>query len=160
MAKQPQPHLGSTTGGVQSKNLLPDRTQQKVLDSKADGNPAGTLKSLVRRLTTKVRPSKTKEASLPAGHETAENKLAGFMSRNPALYRPAGDVSRHSNLEIPEPVARPRQMSRSQRAMERLENPLILDPTPTAELEEQEKARETMRQSRTARFRNRLEEYF
>ena len=107
-----------------------------------------------------MRPSKTKDASLPAGQETAEDKLAGFMSRNPALYRPAGEESKSPNLEIPEPVARPRQLSRSQRAMERLENPLILDPTPPAELEEQKKAKETMRQSRTARFRNRLEEYF
>ena len=160
MAKQPQPHLGSTTGGVQSNKLSPDLTHQQVLDSKADGTPSGTIKSLVRRLTTKVRPSKTKEASLPADYETAEDKLAGFMSRNPALYRPAEEESRHPNLEIPEPIARPRQLSRSQRAMERLENPLILDSAPTAKLEEQEKAKETMRQSRTARFRNRLEEYF
>ena len=137
--------------------LSPDLTNQQISGLKADGTPAGTVKSLVRRLTTKVRPSKTKES---AGHETAEDKLAGFMSRNPALYRSVEDKSRHPNLEIPEPIARPRQLLRSQRAMERLENPLILDPTPTAELEEQEKAKETMRQSRTARFRKRLEEYF
>ena len=160
MAKQPQSHAGSTDGGVQSNKLSPDLTHHRTPDLKADKTPAGHVKSLVRRLTKKVRPSKTKDASLPAGHETAEDKLAGFMSRNPALYRPAEEESTRPNLEIPEPVARPRQLSRSQRAMERLENPLILDPTPPAELEEQEKAKETMRQSRTARFRNRLEEYF
>ena len=160
MAKQPQPRAGSTNGGVQSNMLSPDLTHQQIPDVKADGTPPGNVKSLVRRLTTKVRPSKTKEASLPAEHETAEEKLAGFMSRNPELYGPAEEESKRPNLEIPEPVARPRQLSRSQRAMERLENPLILDPTPITELEEQEKAKETMRQSRTARFRKRMEEYF
>ncbi|KAM0801546.1 hypothetical protein BDR22DRAFT_906195 [Usnea florida] len=157
MAKQPQ---SSTAGGVQPIKLSPDLTPHQSPDLKADKTTAKHVKSLVRRLTTKVRPSKTKDASLPAGQETAEDKLAGFMSRNPALYRPADDELKRPNLEIPEPVARPRQLSRSQRAMERLETPLILDPTPPAELEEQEKAKETMRQSRTARFRNRLEEYF
>ena len=118
----------------------PDLTYQRIPDSRADGTPPQIVKILVRRLTTKVRPSKTKEASLPAEHKTVEDKLVGFMSRNPALYQPAEQESKSPNHEIPEPVARSRQLSRSQHAMERLENPLILDLTPTAELEEQESA--------------------
>lgn len=150
----------ATTEGALPSMESPSLEKQRLSEAKPEEIPPSNIKKLVRKLTRKVKPSKKKDASLPEEQESAEDKLAGFMSRNPNLFVPAEEESKQASLEIPEPVARVRALSRSQRELERLENPLILDPTPAEEVEEQKRNRETMRQSRTARFRKRLEEYF
>ena len=154
----------TTTEGAQPSMKSPSSGKQRLSEAKPEEtHPSNNIKKLVRKLTKKVKPSKDKtDASLPEEQESAEDKLAGFMSRNPDLFMPAEEeeASKQASLEIPEPVARVRALSRSQRELERLENPLILDPTPEEEVVEQRRNRETMRQSRTARFRKRLEEYF
>ena len=79
--------------------------------------------------------------------------LAGFKSRNPKLY---------ADKEPPPPpklVPREKTLSRGQRHLQRLENWLIPEPPPAEQVEALEKARETMRLSRDARFMKRLEEY-
>ena len=148
-----------TTEGTQSSAQSPSLEDQQLPDAKHEETSPSNLKKLVRKLTKKVKPSKKTEASLPSEHDLAEDKLAGFMSRNPELFVPAREESQSARIEIPEPIVRARTLSRSERQLERLENPLILDPTPEEEMEEQERNRETMRQPRTARFRTRLEEY-
>lgn len=155
-----QPLAETIIEGAQSTMQSHSVEEQQLPEVRAEETPPSNLKKLVRRLTTKMRPPKVREASLTVEHESAEDKLAGFMSRNPALFVPTQEESKRPHLDIVEPVARVRQLSKSQRELERLENPLILDPTPIEEVEEQQKAEETMRQSRAARFRRRLEEYF
>ncbi len=131
----------------------------KPPEADPEETPPSNIKKLVRTLSKKVKPSKEKGASPEVDYESAEDKLAGFISRNPKLFVPAEEEPKKASLEIPEPMVRTRTLSRSQRLLERLETPLILDPAPEEEVEEQERAKETMRQPRTARFRKRLEEY-
>ncbi|CAF9922151.1 MAG: hypothetical protein ALECFALPRED_002030 [Alectoria fallacina] len=153
----------ATAEGTQPSMESLSLGKQRLSEANPEETPPSNIKKLVRKLTKKVKPSKKKDASPPSEEEqeSAEDKLAGFMSRNPNLFVPAEEAStKQASLEIPEPVARVRALSRSQRELERLENPLILDPTPEEEVEEQKRNGETMRQSRTARFRKRLEEYF
>ena len=91
--------------------------------------------------------------------DSAEDKLEGFKSRNPELYGQAEKELEKASLEVPEPVARARTLSKGQRELERFANRLIFDPRPVKGLEEREKAKETMRQSKNARFQRFLEEY-
>lgn len=145
---------------AQSSTMQSPSIERKPLpDAKPENTPPSKMKKLVRKLTNKVKPSKEDQASPPREQEPAEDKLAGFMQRNPKLYIPEKTKPKRDSLEIPEPMVRVSTLSRSQRLLERLEAPLIIDPTPEEEIEEQEKAKETMRQSRAARFRNRLEDY-
>ena len=137
----------------------PNIGNEPLPKAKPEESPTSNVKKLVRKLTKKVKPSKEKKAYPPAEQESAEDKLAGFMDRNPKLYVSAKEEPKQTDLEIPDPMVRVRTLSRRQRLLERLEEPLIVDPTPKEEIEEQEKAKETMRQSRAARYRNRLEEY-
>lgn len=149
----------ATTEGTQSSAQSPSLEDQQLPEAKNEETPPSNFKKLVRKLTKKVKPSRGKAASLPSEHDPAEDKLAGFMSRNPKLFVPVEKQPKQGSLEIPEPIVRARTLSRSERQLERLESPLILDPTPEEEVEEQERNRETMRQPRTARFRKRLEDY-
>ncbi|KAF6230494.1 hypothetical protein HO133_004838 [Letharia lupina] len=157
MAKQP--FADAATEFAQPSVQSPSVGNQQLPEAKPEETPPSNIKKLVRKLTKRVKPSKEKGASLPAENESAEDKLVGFISRNPQLFVPAEEERKQASLQIPEIVVRARTLSRSQRQLERLENPLILDATPVEEADEQEKAKETMRQSRTARFRKRLEEY-
>ncbi len=157
MAKQP---LAETKDdGAQSPVKSPSVGFLKPPEADPEETPPSNIKKLVRTLSKKVKPSKEKGASPEVDYESAEDKLAGFISRNPKLFVPAEEEPKKASLEIPEPMVRARTLSRSQRLLERLETPLILDPAPEEEVEEQERAKETMRQPRTARFRKRLEEY-
>ena len=155
-----QRFVEATVEGAQSSPQITSIGDQELLKAKVEGAQPSNFKKLVRRLTKKVKPSNKSESSHPEVQDSPEDKLAGFMSRNPELFIPAKEEPNDTSLNIPEPVVRARTLSRSQRHLERLENPLIFDPTPEEGLEEQERAKETMRQSRTARFRKRLEEYF
>lgn len=154
-----QPPVKISVEGIQSTMQSPSVENERLPEPNPEEIPPSKIKKLVRKLTKKVKPPKEKEASLPAEQESAEDKLAGFMNRNPKLYEPAKEEPKPNSLEIPAPMVRERTLSRRQRFLERLEEPLILDPTPEKEVEEQEKAKETMRQSRAARYRERLEEY-
>ena len=109
---------------------------------------------MVRKLTTRLKPPKEKEAS-----ESAEDKLAGSESRTPDLYAPTKGAQKEASLETAEPLDRRRTLSKAQREPERLEN-LILDTTSIKEVKEQEKAEETLKQSRGDRFQTFLEEHF
>ena len=149
----------ATKEGIQPSAQSPSGVSQQLPEAKPEETAPSTIKKLVRTLTKKVKPSKEKESSPKADQDSAEDKLAGFISRNPKLFVPAEEGPKQARLEIPEPVVRARTLSRSQRLLERLEDPLILDPTPEEEVEEREKAKETMRQPRNARLRRRLEEY-
>lgn len=148
-----------TTESAQSPVQSPSTEHPSILNTKPEETKPSNVQKLVRRLTKKVKPSKEKESSSPGAPDSSEDKLAGFISRNPALYAAGNEEKKQASPEIPEPVVRTKTMSRSQRLLERLEDPLILDPTPAEEVEEQEKAKQTMRQSRTTRFRRRLEDY-
>ena len=128
-------------------------------DLPEDKDRPSNLKNLVRKVTDKVKPSKGKEASKPTEQESPEDRLADFRSRNPGLFPPGREVSTQARLEIPEPVLRERTLTRSQRRAERLEHENLAHPPSVKELEEQKKAKETMRQSKNARFRSRLEDY-
>ena len=155
-----QPPFKITIEGAQSSTMQsPSIGNEPPPKAKPEESPTSNVKKLVRKLTKKVKPSKERETSRPAEQESVEDKLAGFMNRNPNLYVSAKEEPKHTGLEIPDPMVRVRTLSRRQRLLERLEEPLIVDPTPKEEIEEQEKAKETMRQSRAARYRNRLEEY-
>lgn len=148
-----------TTDGARSSVQSLSMGNQLLPEPKAEDTAPSNFRKLVRKLTKKVKPSKVKEASLPSEHDSAGDRLIGFISRNPELFVQAKDEPKPASLEIPEPIVRVRTLSRSERHLERLENPLVLDPTPEEEVEEQERNRVTMRQPRTARFRKRLEEY-
>ena len=158
MEKQ-QPSKITFESAQPSTMQSPSVGDEPLPKAKPEESPTSNVKKLVRKLTMKVKPSKEKEAYPPAEQDSAEDKLAGFMNRNPKLYEAANEEPKQASLEIPDPVVRVRTLSRRQRLQERLEEPLIVDPTPKEEIEEQEKAKETMRQSKAARFRNRLEEY-
>lgn len=157
-----QPSFEITIEDVQSSTMQsPSTGNEPLARVKPEESPTSSVKKLVRKLTKKAKLSKEKEAYPPAEQESAEDKLAGFMNRNPKLYVSAKDKEepKQASLEIPDPTVRVRTLSRRQRLLERLEEPLIIDPTPKEEIEEQEKAKERMRQSRAARYRNRLEKY-
>ena len=133
---------------------------QQPTGTKSEKTRSSSLTKLVRNLTTRVKSSREKQASLSEANESAEETLAGFKSRNPGLYAPTNGEPETATLAmIPEPVVRAKSLSKSQRELERLENPLIVDPTPIEAVEEREKARETMRQNRSVRFQKFLEEY-
>lgn len=157
MAKQK--FAEAATESAQSSVQSPSMGNQSSSNTKPEKTQPSNMQKLVRRLTKKVKPSKEKEKSPPEAQDSTEDKLAGFISRNPKLFVPVKEEQKQASLEIPEPVVRAKTLSRSQRLLERLETPLILDPTPIEEVEEQEKAKQTMRQSRSARFGRRLEDY-
>ena len=153
-----QPPFKIMIEGAESSTMQPPNIGNEPLHkAKPEDFSTSNVKKLVRKLTKKVKPSKKNEVYPPAEQESAEDKLAGFMNKNPKLYVPEKEEPKQASLEIPDPVVR--TLSRRQRLLERLEQPLIVDPTPKEEIEEQEKAKETMRQTRVARFRNRLEDY-
>ncbi len=145
--------------GPQSSVQRPKTGSHGTPEAKSKETQPSNLTKLVRRLTIKVKPSKDKDASLPDVQDSAEDKLEGFESRNPRLYGQAEKKPEKASLEVPEPVARARTLSKGQRELERFANRLIFDPTPVKELEKREKAKETMRQSKNARFQRFLEEY-
>lgn len=150
-----------TVDSAPSSTMPPPSIRRKPLpNANPEEIPPSSIKQLVRKLTKKMKPCKEKETPPPREQDPAKDKLAGFVERNPKLYVPENNNSKPFGREIPEPTARVRTLSRGQRLLERLEAPLIIDPTPEREIREQEMAKETMRQSRAARFRNRLEDYF
>ena len=135
---------------IQTQSIENQQSPEVKTEETQDSN----LYNVVRKLTTRLKPSKGKEASEPA-----EDKLAGSESRNPDLYAPTKGAQKEASLETAEPLVRTRTLSKAQRESERLEN-LILDPTSIKEVEEQKKAEETMKQSRGDRFQTFLEEHF
>ena len=145
--------------GPQSSVQRPKTGSHGTPEAKSKETQSSNLTRLVRRLTTKGKPSKNKDACLPDVQDSAGDKLEGFKSRTPQLYGQAEKELEKASLEVPEPVARARTLSKGQRELERFANRLIFDPRPAKELEEREKAKETMRQSKNARFQRFLEEY-
>ena len=139
----------------------PNTSNQHPPEPKSEALQPSILTTLVRKLTSKAKPSKPKDPPSPKPYASPEETLAAFKSRNPELYpsSPTEQHSKNASLEIPEPIVRARTLSKGQREMERLENPLITDPTPVEEVEASEKAKETMRQGRGQRFQKFLEEY-
>ena len=144
---------------AQSSIPTPSIENQQTQEVKTEETQNSNLYNVVRKLTTRLKPPKEKEASPPEASESAEDKLAGSESRNPDLYASTKGAQKEASLETAEPLDRTRTLSKAQREPERLEN-LILDPTSIKEVEEQEKAEETLKQSRGDRFQNFLEEHF
>ena len=139
---------------AQSPIQTPSIENQQTPEVKTEETQKSNLYNVVHKLTTRLKPSKGKEAS-----ESAEDKLAGSESRNPDLNAPTKGAQKEASLETAEPLVRTRTLSEAQRELEHLNN-LILDPTSIKEVEEQKKAEETMEQSRGDRFQTFLEEHF
>lgn len=139
----------------------PNTSNQHQPESKPEAPKLPHITNLMRKLTSKGKTSPPKDPPPPKPHASPEETLAAFKSRNPELYPPSPreQQPKNASLEIPEPIVRARSLSKGQREMERLENPLITDPTPVEEMEAKEKAKETMRQGKGQRFQKFLEEY-
>lgn len=141
---------------IQTPSIENQQTQEVIKTEKTQNS---NLYNVVRNLTTRLKPPKKKEASPPEASESAEDKLAGSESRTPDLNAPTKGAQKDASLKPAEPLDRTRTLSKAQREPERLEN-LVLDPTSIKEVEEQEKAEETLKQSRGDRFQTFLEEHF
>lgn len=144
---------------AQSSNQMPSIENQQTQEVKTEETQNSNLYNAVRNLTTRLKSPKEKEASPPEASESAEDKLAGSESRTPDLNAPTKGAQKDASLKPAEPLDRTRTLSKARREPERLEN-LILDPTAIKEVEEQEKAEETLKQSRGDRFQTFLEEHF
>ena len=144
---------------AQSSIQTPSIENQQTQKVKTEETQNSKLYNVVRKLTTRLKPPKEREASAPEASESAEDKLAGSESRTPDLYAPTKGAQKEASLETAEPLDRTRTSSKAQREPERLEN-LKLDPTSIKEVEQQEKAEETLKQSRGDRFQTFLEEHF
>ena len=144
---------------AQSSIQTPNIEKQQTPEVKTEETQNSNLYNVVRKLTTRLKPAKEKEASPPEASESAEDKLAGSESKTPDLYAPTKGAQKEASLETAGPLDRTTTLSKAQREPERLEN-LILNPTSIKEVEEQEKAEDTLKQSRGDRFQNFLEEHF